>query len=212
MSWSWEGEDILTGKICADYLGVKEGFYVDVGAHHPLALSNTHVLYKRGWRGINIDAMPGSMVAFAQYRPEDRNIECAVSLKPSTMMFSMFDDAGLNGFLPQAMIDSHVRRGCKLVGQTPVTTKPLSQILDEADAPTTIDMMDVDVEGLDIEVLESNDWNRWRPKVILAEILGCSDVRSVMNSDVAKYLEGRNYRLFSRLHFSSLFMDAALVR
>jgi len=48
--------------------------------------------------------------------------------------------------------------------------------------------------------------------VILAEILGCSDVRSVMNSDVAKYLEGRNYRLFSRLHFSSLFMDAALVR
>jgi len=137
----------------APTIWVRRRVFTWTWAHTIRSLSNTHVLYKRGLRGINIDAMPGSMAAFAQYRPEDRNIECAVSLKPSTMMFSMFDDAGLNGFLPQAMIDSHVRRGCKLVGQTPVTTKPLSQILDEANAPTTIDMMDVDVEGLDIEVL-----------------------------------------------------------
>lgn len=72
--------------------------------------------------------------------------------------------------------------------------------------------MSVDVEGLDIEVFESNDFTKWRPKVVVSEILGCSDIRSVMNSDVCKYLEGIGYKFFSRLHFSALFMDAALVR
>ena len=31
------------------------GFYVDVGCHQPLLNNNTYRLYKRGWRGINID-------------------------------------------------------------------------------------------------------------------------------------------------------------
>ena len=31
------------------------GFYVDVGAHHPIQRNNTNLLFKRGWEGINID-------------------------------------------------------------------------------------------------------------------------------------------------------------
>jgi hypothetical protein len=50
-TFSWEGEDVLTYKISRDYLGIEKGFYVDVGAHHPFAFSNTHLLYQSGWRG-----------------------------------------------------------------------------------------------------------------------------------------------------------------
>ena len=56
------------------------GFYVDVGAHHPIRFSNTFRLYRKGWRGLNIDANPGSMKRFHHTRPRDINIEAAVSI------------------------------------------------------------------------------------------------------------------------------------
>lgn len=75
VSYSQNGEDILLEAI---FYKQQKGFYVDVGAHHPIKYSNTFLLYKRGWRGINIDAMPGSMKTFAKYRKGDINIECGV--------------------------------------------------------------------------------------------------------------------------------------
>lgn len=53
----------------------KIGFYVDVGAHHPMRFSNTYFFYRMGWSGINIDAMPGSMKEFKKYRRRDINLE-----------------------------------------------------------------------------------------------------------------------------------------
>jgi hypothetical protein len=60
-SYSQEGEDMVLYRT---FETVKEGFYVDVGAHHPDRFSNTYKFYKQGWRGINIDAMPGGMDPF----------------------------------------------------------------------------------------------------------------------------------------------------
>ena len=50
-SYSQEGEDIFLRKI----FNKKKGFYVDVGCYHPLDGSNTYLLYKKGWNGINLD-------------------------------------------------------------------------------------------------------------------------------------------------------------
>jgi hypothetical protein len=57
------------------------GFYIDVGAHHPFRYSNTHMLYRRGWRGINIDPIPGAKIAFDRFRPGDINLEMGVGCK-----------------------------------------------------------------------------------------------------------------------------------
>ena len=75
-SYSQEGEDIILARIFGKQ---QNGFYVDVGAHHPYRFSNTYFFYKRGWKGINIDAMPGSMKIFNKYRPRDKNIEAGIS-------------------------------------------------------------------------------------------------------------------------------------
>jgi hypothetical protein len=76
----------------------KKGFYVDVGAHHPLRFSNTYLFYKKGWRGINIDATPGSMKLFNKIRPEDTNIESPVSNTHRKMSYYIFDEPALNSF------------------------------------------------------------------------------------------------------------------
>src|SRR5215510_10661697 len=60
-SFSQQGEDLILARL---FEGQRRGFYVDVGAHHPRRFSNTFLLYRRGWRGLNIDAAPGSMRLF----------------------------------------------------------------------------------------------------------------------------------------------------
>ena len=181
------------------------------GAHHPFALSNTYLLYQSGWRGINIDAMPGSMIPFNEHRAGDINIEMGVSLHPGTLRFSMFTDPGLNGFLSDDMIQSHLNRGIRLIEQKNIECQPLNVILERVGPLPPIDLLAVDTEGLDLEVIKSNDFSVHRPKLILVEILGASDMTSVIDSQITKTLMGQQYRLFSRLHFSALFMDAEYV-
>ena len=77
-SYSQEGEDMILMRL---FENQKMGFYVDVGAHHPKRFSNTYFFYKLGWKGINVDAMPGSMTAFNRIRARDINIEKPVSNK-----------------------------------------------------------------------------------------------------------------------------------
>ena len=67
-SYSQEGEDMILRRL---FEKQKTGFYVDVGAHHPKRFSNTFFFYKKGWSGINIDAMPNSMRLFDKIRPRD---------------------------------------------------------------------------------------------------------------------------------------------
>jgi len=206
--FSWEGEDALICKISHDYLGIDKGFYIDVGAHHPFYLSNTYLLYLSGWRGINIDAMPGSMIPFDEHRTGDINIEMGVALRPGSLRFSMFAHPGLNGFLSDDMIQSHLSRGIRLVEQKDIECQPLSVILERVGPLPPIDLLAIDAEGLDLEVIKSNDFSLHRPKLILIEVLGTSDMISVIRSQVTTALIAQGYRLFSRLHFSALFMGA----
>src|ERR1700733_13651528 len=77
-SHSQEGEDrVLASLLLKAHGGIlpSSGFYVDVGAHDPFRFSNTYFFYRRGWSGINIDAMPGSMRRFISHRPRDLNLE-----------------------------------------------------------------------------------------------------------------------------------------
>ena len=78
-TYSMDEEDIFIDN----YFKKKTGFFVDVGAYHPLELSNTYLLYKRGWNGINIDINSLSIDYFNYVRPDDININIAVADKKS---------------------------------------------------------------------------------------------------------------------------------
>ena len=84
LSYSQEGEDLVLHRL---FEGQATGIYVDVGAHHPFRFSNTCLLHTRGWRGINIDATPGSMAQFQRFRPRDVNLELGVAAEPAELEF-----------------------------------------------------------------------------------------------------------------------------
>lgn len=195
-SWSQEGEDQILRRI---FEQKPHGFYVDVGAHHPMRFSNTYLFYRRGWRGINIDAMPGSMVTFNKKRPRDINLEVGIGLEDKEVDYYIFNEPALNGFSKeiscardQATSIYHIEKVVKLA------VRPLSSVL-EGHLPTgqTIDFMSIDVEGLDLEVLQSNDWDRYRPQFVLVEILE-SSLHEIEGSRIGSLMTGAGYAIYAK--------------
>ena len=195
-SYAQEGEDLMLARYFESKTG---GFYIDVGAHHPQRFSNTYYFYNRGWRGINIDATPNSMDLFKKVRPKDINILAAISDKNGHMQFYEFNEPALNT-LSKEVAESRENLGYKIIRETRIETLPLKDVLDKNISPNQkIDFMSIDIEGEDLNALKSNDWSKYRPEIILVEILSPKeDYTFVANSDVEQYLKTQNYSFFAK--------------
>ncbi len=157
-SYSQEGEDLI---IMREFEHSKTGFYVDIGAYHPKRFSNTYLFYKKGWKGINVDARPGSMKNFNKIRPRDINLEIPVSDKKENLIFYTFNEPAVSGFLEELSVERTKQEGYKIVKSEKMETKTLVDILDKyMPKDTQIDFLTIDVEGFDYKVLKSNNWNK----------------------------------------------------
>lgn len=203
-SYSQEGEDMILRRL---FENQQSGFYIDVGAHHPRRFSNTYFFYKKGWSGINIDAMPGSMIAFNKFRPRDINIEKPISDKKQVLTYYAFNDPALNGFSKELseIRNSHSSYFIKFTKDIETTT--LEDILDK-NLPKNqeIDFLSIDVEGLDFMVLRSNNFEKYKPKVILIEILEFN-LNDIKNNEIAKYLRFYDYSIYAKTVNTNIFIN-----
>ena len=127
LCYSQNGEDLILNRFLNNK---KEGFFVDIGAHHPIRFSNTYLFYKKGWSGINIDAMPGSMILFNKLRPKDINIEKGVSLENENIMFYQFNESALNTFSKKEAFSKN-KDGYKIIKSNLVEVDTLENILNK---------------------------------------------------------------------------------
>lgn len=208
-SYAQEGEDILLARIF-EGISATSKFYVDIGAHHPYRFSNTYLFYKRGWRGINVDAMPGIKKVFDTTRPRDITLECGIASKRDWggadhfMTYYMFNEPALNGFAKELAhkYDTHPTHHLIATKTIPIYT--LKEILD-SNLPQgiSIDFLSVDAEGLDFDILSSNDWEMYRPKIILAESYH-RDMTTISTNPIYTLLQEQGYTLIAKT-FNTLF-------
>jgi len=170
--YSQLGDDVVVFQIFKQ-LGMDKPSYIDIGAHDPLYISNTAIFYKYGSRGINIEANPDLIKKFYEQRPDDINLNVGVGAKKGILPFYMFDEhnSGLNTFsLKEAKHFQDLYPELKIVKtiELPVTT--LTDIINEHWNGKYPDYIDIDIEGLDYEVLQSCDFSGETPYVICVEI------------------------------------------
>jgi len=208
LSYSQEGEDLILNR----FFGSQEtGFYVDVGAHHPTRFSNTFIFYLRGWRGINVEPTPGSKKVFGDIRPEDLTIECAIG-RPETLLFHVFNEGALNTFSAQKAEEICKNPNYAIINRIPIEKIPLATVLDtHVPIEKTISFLNIDAEDVDLEVAESNDWNKYRPNVVLIE--NHERKGEVGRAPIRDFMAGQNYRLAFRTVNTDFFVkrDAAQV-
>ena len=202
ISYSQEGEDLILNRI---FESKKDGFYIDIGAHHPKRFSNTYLFYKKGWKGINIDAMPGSMKLFNFFRPRDVNIETPISSNSEELTYYIFNEPALNGFSKELSEERNKLDHYKIVSSEKLKTKTLKEILTEnLDKHQVIDFMTIDVEGMELEVIKSNDWKSFKPKVLLLELKD-QIIEDLMLDEIKLFLKVQNYDLYAKTVHSVFF-------
>ena len=168
------------------------GTYVDIGCYHPVLYSNTYRLYRNGWKGIVIDPNRHLGRLFRIFRPRDLFIQTAIGSSKVEQMYFQFEDESYNT-LDSACVEKYKLK-TKLTGSYPVAVHSLAEVLCDVDR---IDLLNVDVEGLDLEVLQSYDW-KVKPRVIIIE--------AMPNSLVSKFLEKKGYKLIGLTRLNSIFL------
>jgi hypothetical protein len=118
--------------------------------------------------GINVDPIPGCKKLFDEARPMDINLEFAVSNVSGELVYYIFDEGALNTFSPDMVQQAYANYSVKPIDTKKIKVMTLSDCLDEfMPNGAAIDLMNVDVEELDYEVLTSNNWLRYKPRVIV---------------------------------------------
>jgi FkbM family methyltransferase len=199
--YSQDGEDLILDRLLD---GASSGFFVDVGAHHPMRFSNTYLFYLRGWRGINIDAQPDSMRLFRRYRPRDINVESGVGSKSGFLPYYQFNEPALNTFDPNeaALKD---KPPYHLVQTVQVQVQRLETLLEKLlPSGQAIDFLSVDVEGRDLDVLRSNNWEHFRPRYILAETLR-TDMLHLVECPIVQFLASVGYKPVAKAYNTTFF-------
>ncbi len=208
-SFAQEGEDLILLDALKE---TAAGFYVDVGAFHPKHFSNTCLFHRRGWRGINIDPNPCTANLFRRRRPRDINLQLAVTRQPGALEYHVFDRVPTLNTCDRSVAEQRARESGFAFRTLQVEGLPLTAILERhLPAGQAIHFLSVDVEGLELDVLRSNDWARFRPQYVLAENLD-ADLPEALDEEAALFLKQQDYVPFARTRRTSFFRDHRVPR
>jgi FkbM family methyltransferase len=207
-SYSQDGEDMLLRPLLLastpNYDEYK-GFYIDIGAHHPFRYSNTMHFYEQGWRGINIEPTPAANELFNQYRNRDINLNIGIGGKRDKKTLYCYSESSLNSF--EKHVAENTNETYDVVGTVEVEIYPLAQTLEEhLPADTTIDFMSIDVAGLDLDLLNSNNWDKYRPRFVLVEDVD-SNFSKLDASEVYRFLADHNYEIAGKTLRTLIFKE-----
>jgi FkbM family methyltransferase len=173
-------------RLVAAFFAGKKGYFVEVGANQPRALSQTWHLEQAGWGGLLVEPQPDlvaqlraqrSAMVFAAACSSPANAGHTLPLHVAGPLSSLNRERMAPGAVPQQVIEVPVRT--------------LDSILEEATAPVAFDFLSIDVEGHELEVLHGFDIGRWRPRLILLE-------DHVADLSKHRYLTRAGYRIIRR--------------
>ena len=195
ISYAMDGEDLAI-----NLFNKKEGkgFYVDIGAHHPIQRNNTNLLFQKGWEGINIDINEFSIDLFNFLRPNDLNILTAISDKEGEISFYYQKKFSQLNTTDKKIANENFQGNFK---ERIVKCQTIENILKNSKyKDQKIDFLNIDIEGAEMKVLKTLNFEKYNPTLICIEILGYRDLNSeereiqIKNDEIYKFLSDKNYK------------------
>jgi FkbM family methyltransferase len=180
---------------------LQTGFYLDVGANHPFQISNTYRLYAAGMRGICVE--PNDMLAdlHQRVRPEDILLRTVVGPTNGLQRFYELSYHGVSTASDEELA-ARQRAGATLLKTTYKPMLRLDTLLETCRLPgrEVFSFLSVDTEGWDEMVLNTNDWNLYRPQVVIVE---ANDEAS--EASISNLMNSKGYRLEKRFAVNLVF-------
>lgn len=187
------------------------GKFVDLGCFHPTRDNNTFRFYKKNWRGINVDLNPITIELFNFFRSKDININCAISdKKTSKKMYFVDDLSPLNTldlnhlkFLKKNFLFQN-----KDFKEKKIKTENINNILKKYRF-NKVDFLNIDLEGLEYEVIKSINFKKFKINLICIEILDHNKISKNKSKKIHQILKRNNFRYLKKIGVNSIFKNVS---
>ncbi|MGZ3721628.1 MAG: FkbM family methyltransferase [Bdellovibrionales bacterium] len=186
------GEDRDLEKI----LGMSPKFYVDIGANHPIKGSLTYRFYRQGGQGIIVEPNIDLRDAIKAARPRDLHLQIGLGSTQGNLKYFRFEQNVLNTF-SEVQAEHQIKNGVRLLETVTIPVRTLSDILVEHGDGRKLDLVTCDAEGFDLDILKSNDWVKFRPRMVLVEHFENSDIDSFFSTVGYKLI--KYYKQYGRV-------------
>jgi len=200
LTYSQHGEDLMLCNLFV-MLNISNQTlaWIDVGAHHPSNISNTKLLYERGYHGVNVEANPNLIALFNLERPRDTNINLGIGVETGTQIFNMYDQtSGRNTFSNEET--KRLEGVMQVRDHMSLPVVRLNDIVQFNCNGTFPPLLSIDIEGLDYVVLENADFSTSRPMLIVVE------TRRDDTKRMAEMLYKKGYTLYCRMGENLIFV------
>ena len=209
ISYSFNAVDLIIDYI---FKNKNNGFYLDVGSQHPISNNNTYLLFKRGWSGINIDLDKKNIDLFNTARPNDINLNLAISSNVAEKKLYFYHDKSPINTLDKVVSDFQTAT-VKEIKRIKTTTLDIA--LQNLKFNNKIDYMNLDVEGHEMDIFKAFDLSLYKPSIISVEFLDLdmkylefknNNLQRIVNSDLYKHLLNNKYHFVNWLHGDLIFV------
>ncbi len=213
ISYSQFGEDLIF-EYFFNVNGIGNPSYLDIGANEPRYISNTYYFYERGSRGVLVEPNPFLYNKLKNDRPHDTVLNTGIGLSDiKEADFYLFPNYanGLSTFSEKEA--KHWEEiGMKGLGKIPVEKVikmplvPVNSIMEKYFPEKAPDFISLDVEGLDLEILQSMNFDLYRPKLICVETLKYDDQQNgYKDSTVTDFMLTKNYFVYADTRVNTIY-------
>lgn len=202
VSFSQSGEDILS-LYALRRLGITFPSYIDIGANHPTEFSNTYLFYLLGGRGLNIEPDPEMAALIRKERPRDETLNVGAGQEAGELEFFIMAQSAFNTFSRGEAEQVQRTSGIALRKTMKIGVVNIGALLRERGFVP--DFMNVDVEGMDMDILASIDWERTRPGVVCVETVDYATQQK--RPEVTEFMRGKGYTPYADTFLNTIFID-----
>lgn len=216
-SYSQFGEDILIYELLND-MAVQGASYLDVGANDPEFISNTYMFYKAGFHGVLVEPDPVLAEKLRTRRPKDRLLNAGIGIGSDMKEADFYRFAEKNNGLGTFSAENaRFAEEKGLFGEkrpvVAVQKVPLLNINDVIAEHFTEcpDFISIDVEGWDLQVLKTFDFDRYSPAVFCVETLAYDDNGGTYRiREIYDFMEQNGYMLHRETEANAIFVNRNL--